>query len=104
MCCTRWIRQRGASHAEVRRQRAQTRLHDTGEEQRATDQSEQSKSILLAAIRLAKQLGLQSIVEGIETQQYAARMAMLGADLIQGYWIGRPQLVRDAKAAIRLAS
>ena len=71
---------------------------------RKSDQSEQSKSILLAAIRLAKQLGLQSCVEGIETQQYAARMAVLGADLIQGYWIGRPQLVRDAKAALKIAS
>ncbi|MEO1661071.1 MAG: bifunctional diguanylate cyclase/phosphodiesterase [Pseudomonadota bacterium] len=71
---------------------------------RKSDQSERSKRILLAAIRLARQLGLQSCVEGIETQQNAARMAVLGADLIQGYWIGRPQLVRDAKAEMRLAS
>ncbi|MHA7899615.1 MAG: putative bifunctional diguanylate cyclase/phosphodiesterase [Henriciella sp.] len=71
---------------------------------RKSDQSEQSKSILLAAIRLAKQLGLESCVEGIETQQFAARVAVLGADHIQGYWIGRPQLVKDAKAAVKLAS
>lgn len=71
---------------------------------RKSDQSEQSKSILLAAIRLAKQLGLESCVEGIEEQKYAARVAVLGADHIQGYWIGRPQLVKDAKAALKLAS
>jgi diguanylate cyclase (GGDEF)-like protein len=71
---------------------------------RKSDQSEQSKSILLAAIKLAKQLGLESCVEGIETQTFAARVAVLGADHIQGYWIGRPQLVQDAKAALKLAS
>lgn len=71
---------------------------------RKSDQSQQSKSILLAAIRLAKQLGLESCVEGIEEQKYAARVAVLGADHIQGYWIGRPQLVKDAKAALKLAS
>lgn len=62
-----------------------------------SDKSEQSKSILLAAIRLAKQLGLESCVEGIETQEFAARVAVLGADHIQGYWLGRPALVRDVK-------
>jgi len=64
---------------------------------RKSDKSEQSKRILLAAIRLAKQLGLESCVEGIETQEFAARVAVLGADHIQGYWLGRPALVRDAK-------
>ena len=71
---------------------------------RKSDQSEQSKSILLAAIRLARQLGLESCVEGIETQEFAARVAVLGADHIQGYWIGRPQLIKDAEAALKLAS
>lgn len=71
---------------------------------RKSDKSEQSKRILLAAIRLAKQLGLESCVEGIETQEFAARVAVLGADHIQGYWIGRPELVRDAKKALKMVS
>lgn len=71
---------------------------------RKSDKSEQSKRILLAAIRLAKQLGLDSCVEGIETQEFAARVAVLGADHIQGYWIGRPQLVRDAKSVLKMVS
>lgn len=71
---------------------------------RKSDKSEQSKRILLAAIRLAKQLGLESCVEGIETQHFAARVAVLGADMIQGYWLGRPELVRDAKRDLRLVS
>lgn len=71
---------------------------------RKSDQSEHSKSILLAAIRLAKQLGLTSCVEGIETQEFAARVAVLGADHIQGYWLGRPQLLCDSKQALKLVS
>ena len=71
---------------------------------RKSDQSAQSKSILLAAIRLAKQLGLESCVEGIETQKFAARVAVLGADHIQGYWLGRPQLVKDARRDLQIAS
>ena len=71
---------------------------------RKSDKSEQSKRILLAAIRLARQLGLTSCVEGIETQEFAARVAVLGADHIQGYWLGRPELVRDAKRALKMVS
>ncbi|MEL7110223.1 MAG: bifunctional diguanylate cyclase/phosphodiesterase [Pseudomonadota bacterium] len=71
---------------------------------RKSDKSEQSKRILLAAIRLAKQLGFVSCVEGIETQEFAARMAVLGADQIQGYWLGRPQLVNTDERTLRLVS
>lgn len=71
---------------------------------RKSNQSEQSKSILLAAIRLARQLGLQSCVEGIESSEVAARVAILGADTIQGYWLGRPQLVTQRAMELKEAS
>lgn len=71
---------------------------------RKSDKSTQSKSILLAAIRLAKQLGLESCVEGIETEEAAKRVAVLGADTIQGYWLGKPRLVQDGPAPLRLVS
>ena len=71
---------------------------------RKSNQSQQSKSILLAAIRLAKQLGLQSCVEGIESSEVAARVAVFGADTIQGYWIGRPQLVTQRSVELKAAS
>lgn len=71
---------------------------------RKSDKSTQSKSILLAAIRLAKQLGLESCVEGIETEQEARRIAVLGADTIQGYWLGKPRLVQDGPAPLKLVS
>lgn len=71
---------------------------------RKSDKSTQSKSILLAAIRLAKQLGLESCVEGIETEQAARRIALLGADTIQGYWLGKPRLVQDEPQPLKLVS
>ena len=71
---------------------------------RKSNQSAQSKSILLAAIRLAKQLGLESCVEGIESSEVAARVAILGADHIQGYWLGRPELINDLSADLKIAS
>ncbi|MEL6861701.1 MAG: bifunctional diguanylate cyclase/phosphodiesterase [Pseudomonadota bacterium] len=71
---------------------------------RKSDKSTQSKSILLAAIRLAKQLGLESCVEGIETEQAARRIAVLGADMIQGYWLGKPCLVREQASPLKLVS
>ncbi len=71
---------------------------------RKSDKSTQSKSILLAAIRLAKQLGLESCVEGIETEQAARRIALLGADTIQGYWLGKPRLVQNEPRALKLVS
>ncbi len=71
---------------------------------RKSDKSTQSKSILLAAIRLAKQLGLESCVEGIETEQAARRIALLGADTMQGYWLGKPRLVQDEPMPLKLVS
>ena len=71
---------------------------------RKSDKSTQSKSILLAAIRLAKQLGLESCVEGIETEQAARRVSVLGADTIQGYWLGRPRLVMEQAKPLKLVS
>lgn len=71
---------------------------------RKSNQSAQSKSILLAAIRLAKQLGLESCVEGIESSEVAARVAILGADHIQGYWLGRPELIKNLSANVKIAS
>lgn len=71
---------------------------------RKSTQSQQSKRILFAAIRLAKQLGLESCVEGIESEDTAVRIAGLGADTIQGYWLGRPHLVGEPQDRLKLVS
>ncbi|GAB3682327.1 putative bifunctional diguanylate cyclase/phosphodiesterase [Salinisphaera aquimarina] len=47
-------------------------------------------SIVQATIGLGHALGLRAVGEGIETEAQADRMRLLGCDLIQGFYIGRP--------------
>ena len=60
--------------------------------------------ILKGAIRLAKELGLTSCVEGVSSAEIARQMQRLGPDEMQGFWIGRPKLVAPRQDAVRLAS
>ncbi|MEM6486472.1 MAG: EAL domain-containing protein, partial [Pseudomonadota bacterium] len=55
-----------------------------------------SADILHASVKLAKQLGLICCVEGVETKHAASVIRSLGADEVQGYWIGKPQLLRTS--------
>lgn len=66
--------------------------------------SDRSDSILRASISLAKQLNLTCCVEGIETEDAARKVRLFGADEIQGYWIGKPELLADSRLAFKRAS
>jgi EAL domain-containing protein (putative c-di-GMP-specific phosphodiesterase class I) len=57
------------------------------------DCNERMESILDIALQMARKLGLESCVEGIEQECLARRVAELGATEIQGYWLGKPELV-----------
>lgn len=46
--------------------------------------------IVAAVIRLAHELGLDVITEGLETVEQITALKDLGSDLGQGYWFGRP--------------
>ncbi len=48
-----------------------------------------------ALIRYAHKLGVQVVAEGLETEAEIAVAAALGADLGQGYGLGRPAFTRD---------
>lgn len=61
-------------------------------------------AILKGAIRLASELGLTSCVEGVSSAEMAEQMKRLGADQVQGFWIGRPTLIQPADKVVRLAS
>lgn len=58
-------------------------------------------ALLRGALRLARDLDLVTCVEGISSETLAEKMRKLGADQMQGYWIGRPRLVEtpDEKPA-----
>jgi EAL domain-containing protein (putative c-di-GMP-specific phosphodiesterase class I) len=52
--------------------------------------TEQDGDILRTVIELAHALGLQAVVEGVEDRATWERVAELGCDAIQGYWLSRP--------------
>ncbi|MEM1403199.1 MAG: EAL domain-containing protein [Pseudomonadota bacterium] len=66
--------------------------------------NERTANILQAAVSLAKQLDLTCCVEGVETARAAREIGQMGADELQGYWIGKPALIRDGVKTLRLVS
>jgi diguanylate cyclase (GGDEF)-like protein len=61
-------------------------------------------AILRGALRLSHELGLVSCAEGVSSEEMALQMKIFGADQIQGFWVGRPQLVTPGSAPVKLAS
>lgn len=56
-------------------------------------QNAKSRTILEIALQMASKLGMVSCVEGIEDARTATLVARLGAKEIQGFWLGKPDLV-----------
>jgi diguanylate cyclase (GGDEF)-like protein len=52
--------------------------------------------LLESIIRMAHQLGLPVIVEGVETERQWAALAAMGADEVQGYLTGKPMPAEEA--------
>lgn len=59
--------------------------------------------LLASIIRMAHELGLPVIVEGVETEAQWAALAGLGADEVQGYLTGRPVPACEAEERARAA-
>ena len=55
--------------------------------------SEQSRAVVRAVVGLGKTLGIRVIAEGVETEAQLFILLQEGCRLIQGYLIGRPQLI-----------
>jgi EAL domain-containing protein (putative c-di-GMP-specific phosphodiesterase class I)/CheY-like chemotaxis protein len=54
------------------------------------DDPTSGKSVLAFSMQLAKLLQLETVAEGIETEEQKNRIASLGGDFIQGYYYSRP--------------
>jgi diguanylate cyclase (GGDEF)-like protein len=54
------------------------------------DMESDSEAIVRAIIELARNLGLETVAEGVEDAAVRTRLARLGCDCIQGYLISRP--------------
>ncbi|WP_326535316.1 EAL domain-containing protein [Pseudorhodoferax sp.] len=53
--------------------------------------SPQDRAIVAAVVRLAHNLNMRAIAEGVETEDEAILLYSLDVDEIQGYWMARPQ-------------
>lgn len=60
----------------------------------------QSRKIVAAIIGLGQSLGLETISEGVETEEQADMLIWLGCELAQGYRYGRPEAAESIPLAI----
>jgi diguanylate cyclase len=59
-----------------------------------------SSSLVIAIIAMARALGLKVVAEGVETQAQATFLAEQGCDQWQGYFFGRPMPAKDFTALL----
>jgi EAL domain-containing protein (putative c-di-GMP-specific phosphodiesterase class I) len=59
---------------------------------RGLDRSPMKQKLLSSIVSLCRELGIQMIAEGIETEAERETLIRLGGDLCQGYLFARPQL------------
>ncbi len=51
---------------------------------------ERSKTVLLNVIKLAKDLGMHTVAEGVENKEHIDLLRELGCDIVQGYYYAKP--------------
>ena len=54
-----------------------------------------SRTIISATVRMAKQLGLKTLAEGVETKEQMDFLKGIGCEKVQGYYFGKPQPLKD---------
>lgn len=59
--------------------------------------SEKSRNIIKAIIRMAKEIGIHTLVEGVETEDQVRFIRSIGCELIQGYYYGKPMTLDELK-------
>ena len=62
-----------------------------------SDFSTRSKKILASIVHMAKLIGIQTLAEGVETEEQYAFLHSIGCDKVQGYLIGRPMPYEDCQ-------
>ncbi|WP_445396702.1 bifunctional diguanylate cyclase/phosphodiesterase [Zobellella sp. An-6] len=63
-------------------------------------EDEESRTIIGAIISLARNLGLQTIAEGVENREQLELLRLMGCDQAQGYHLGQPMEVERATALL----
>ena len=57
-----------------------------------------SATLISAVVRLAHDLGMRVVAEGVESEEVAQRLLLLGCDAAQGYYLARPLPAEDLEA------
>jgi EAL domain-containing protein (putative c-di-GMP-specific phosphodiesterase class I) len=57
------------------------------------------RAIVGSITQIGHMLGIGVVAEGVETQAIEDQLKLLGVDLVQGYFYGRPQLLTDLCAS-----
>lgn len=52
--------------------------------------SEKARSIICSTVRMAKQIGVQTLAEGVETEEQYKFLRSIGCEKLQGYFFGKP--------------
>lgn len=52
--------------------------------------TEKARRIIMSVVRMAKEIGIQSLAEGVETQEQYEFLKNIGCEKIQGYYFGKP--------------
>ncbi|WP_051524412.1 EAL domain-containing protein [Sulfurihydrogenibium subterraneum] len=60
-----------------------------------------TRAVVKGIITLAKELGMQTLAEGVETNQQLKILRDLGCDYVQGYLLGKPMPEEEAEKLIK---
>ncbi|MCR5657006.1 MAG: EAL domain-containing protein [Butyrivibrio sp.] len=60
-----------------------------------TSFTEKSKAIMRSTISMAKDIGMKTLAEGVETEEQVEFLKNIGCEMIQGYFYGRPEKMMD---------
>ncbi len=60
-----------------------------------TSFTEKSRSIMRSTIVMAKNIGMRTLAEGVETKEQFDFLSSIGCGMIQGYYFGRPEPLED---------
>ncbi|WP_022761518.1 EAL domain-containing protein [Butyrivibrio sp. AD3002] len=60
-----------------------------------TSFTEKSKAILRSTVAMAKDIGIKTLAEGVETKEQFEFLRNIGCEQIQGYYFGKPSPIED---------